>query len=329
MKVSFKVIRELACFAIFTASTVAALNSWAQTGNPVPEKPERVVLVNGQTVEITVVEAAEEKEQKEIKAKTMGLLNARDYDGLEKFSSDLRTSKKIWADGAWKLSHVYLGLVPNDNESSAAWDARIHALQTWVAARPESITARVALAFVEVAYAWNARGGGWADTVTSEGWRLFDQRLKEAVSILDDTKKLQAKCPVYWTVRMRAALGLSMEKEQFDALSADALRTWPDYGPIYSRRAIYLLPRWMGSPGEWEKDLANSADKTGGQQGDILYARVVWCIHQSFGMKNIFKETELSWPRVDRGFQDLEKLFPESLDTTSEHARLAVLAKDR
>jgi len=51
---------------------------------------------------------------------------------------------------------------------------------------------------------------------------------------------------------------------------------------------------------------------------------------QQTGMfTNIFNESNLSWPRIDRGFAAIEERFPDSLAAVSEHAHLAVLARDK
>lgn len=109
----------------------------------------------------------------------------------------------------------------------------------------------------------------------------------------------------------------------------DATHVWPDYNPHYNHRAFYLLPRWYGTEGEWESDLGKSADRTGGIQGDLLYARVVWHMHRTHSYTNIFKQCNISWPRVNRGFDIMEKQFPNSLAGKSEHAYLAFLAGDK
>ena len=123
-------------------------------------------------------------------------------------------------------------------------------------------------------------------------------------------------------------LGLGAERSQYDSTFEEATHAWPDYAHYYSRRAWYLMPRWYGTEGEWESDLAKSAERKGGGDGDLLYARAVWCMHQCRIFTNIFTECNLSWPRVDKGFLVMEKQFPKSLAAKSEHAYLAVLARD-
>ena len=42
---------------------------------------------------------------------------------------------------------------------------------------------------------------------------------------------------------------------------AKGLALNPDYTPIYSAKAEYLLPRWNGEPGDWESCVTPAADR--------------------------------------------------------------------
>lgn len=257
----------------------------------------------------------------------LGLLQIKEYDKLDALAAKLRLSREHFADGVWQLASVYDGLTPLNSESDMVWDDRIEAIGLWATARPESVTARVAWADVLVAYAWKARGGGEVETVTPQSWRLFFQRLSQAVTILKAARSLNEKCPVYWSVMMRAALGLQAKRLQFDGIFDEATKSEPDYATYYFRRAIYLLPRWYGREGEWESDLARSADKLGGENGDMLYAQVVWNLNQGYSGVP-FPDGNLSWKRVDSGFEVIEKHFPDALEARMERAYLACLAQN-
>jgi hypothetical protein len=277
---------------------------------------------------ITVVETLESKEIRSITNRAGAFFQAKDYDGLEAFTRKLRDSKECYDSGAWKVYFVYVGLEIPKEASDAEWTAHLAALHDWIDSRPDSITARVALANELVNYAWKGRGDGLADTVTDEGWQLFNERLNEAVEVLNKATPLKEQCPYWWTVKLETDLGLSTERSQYDATFEQATHVWPDYDPYYNHRAYYLLPRWNGTEGEWESDLEKSADRVGGPQGDLLYARVVWWMHRTHSFSNIFTECQISWPRVNRGFDVMEKQFPDSLAAKSEHAYLAIQARD-
>jgi hypothetical protein len=277
---------------------------------------------------VTVVETPEEEEINDISNQAAALLSAKDYDKLDELAKKYRDSRESYADGTWKLFNVYNGLNLSVKASDAEWTDHFSILRDWINARPNSITARVAMSQELVNFAWKARGGDYANTVSDENWKLFFQRLNEAVDVLNAAKILKEQCPYMWSVLLQAELGLQVDRSKYDATFNAATKAWPDYTPYYFRRVTYLMPRWNGTAGELENDLGKSADKIGGEDGDMLYAQVVWYAHQWFSSTNIFKEYNLSWNRVNTGLEIIEKHFPDSLAVKNEAARLAVLASD-
>lgn len=282
----------------------------------------------GLPFKVAVVETAEEKEIKEIQGQAKAFLAAKDYEKLDALARKLRDSKESYADGKWKLSHFYHAFDFSDEASDSDWEAHFAALRDWVKARPDSMTARVALADNLYSFAWKARGGDYADKVSRDSWKIFFQRLNEAVNVLTAAKGLKEQCPYWWSVLLRTELGLQTEKERYESSFSAAIKEWPDFTAFYYYRANYLLPRWNGEEGEWESDLQKSADKVGGDDGNVLYARVVWDMHQFVYSTNVFQEYKLSWERVNAGLDVIEKRFPNSLAVKNEGARLAVLARD-
>ncbi len=254
------------------------------------------------------------------------MLTAKDYNGLDALAKNFRDSKECYAGGYWKLYYVYDALKLSDDDPDTAWTARLEAIADWVRADPDSITARVAMADEMASFAWKARGLGGADEIPESHWKTFFQRLNETVLILNAAKHFKEKCPGWYAVMLEAEMGLQVDRSQHDATFHEAITTWPDYTQFYVSRAYYLLPRWYGAPGEWENDLEKSSDGIGGDDGDMLYARVVWSM-QDFST-NIFKEYHVSWNRVNTGYGAIEKHFPDSLATENRAAHLAVLADD-
>jgi hypothetical protein len=237
-----------------------------------------------------------------------------------------RESKACYANGIWKLNVFYTGLELADEEPEALWQNRLAALSAWMKAKPKSVTAGVAYAHFLTDYAWKARGSDYADTVAQEGWKLFAQRLEQAATVLRTVEGFDEQCPHRWTVTLRIALGLSAEKPVFERLLGEALRSEPGNIAYYFRQAIYLLPRWFGDDGEWEASLTKAADRIGGDDGDLVYARVVWLMHEySVARTNLFKECRISPLRVDKGFEILLKRFPDSLPAKSKGAYFACL----
>lgn len=270
----------------------------------------------------------EDKEMSAIMDRTHALFQARDFVKLDAFFKKLRDSKEQFANGSWKFRFAYGGICPAEDASATDWEVHLVRLQEWTNAMPQSVTARIALADAYASYAWKARGNKSASEVGQIGWMLFNERLTEASRVLIQARSLNERCPYMWSVMFRTELGLATDRKIFDANFKRALAAWPDYTAFYQGRASYLLPQWNGEKGEWEADLQKSADELGGEDGDMLYAREVWAMHQSKLFSNIFAEGNISWPRVNKGLEAIEKKFPASLQTQSEHAYLAALAED-
>jgi hypothetical protein len=253
--------------------------------------------------------------------------------GLERIANDLRKSRAQMADGTWHLLIFYRllcnewadkGVIPE-----AAWKKRQQALESWVKSMPTSISARVAMARFYKNYAWSARGMGGSDTVTEEGWRLFADRLNHAKQILDAAKQLDAKCPVWWDTMHYVALGQQWDAAAYDKLFNEAITFDPTFTYFYNNKAQFLLPRWYGNEGDWQKFAAQSADKIGGEAGDILYARIGWRIDQRGFEKCLPKTPGYSWPRMKKGMAAILKQFQGSKTARNELAFLSYQAKDR
>lgn len=275
--------------------------------------------------QIIVVETAERKDSLKIEAEAAAGLAAKNFTMLEELANQYRTSKSCYANGSWKLTSVYSGMFPRDDQSDAEWKTSLATLRDWVQASPDSITARVALADALVAYGWKARGDGLANTVTETGWKLLAERLTEAVQVLKQAEALHGKCPHSWTVLLRAATGLAVEKPQYESLFHKAISFEPDYTGYYCQMTRYLLSRWYGQLGDAAGFLQKAADKIGGEDGDLFYARVTWSLRGG----NVFVEDGLSWERADRGFQVLEKRFPDSLFVRNARAYIAVMGCEK
>jgi hypothetical protein len=274
---------------------------------------------------VVTVESEEDKEMSALTDQARTLFQARDFKKLETLFIKLRDSKEQFANGSWKLRFAYGGICPAEDSSETEWEIHFAKLQEWTNALPQSVAARVALADAFASYAWKAQGNGRGGEL---GRMFFTDGLTEASRVLVQARSLNERCPYMWSVMFRTELGISTDRKIFDANFKRAVAAWPDYMAFYQGRACYFLPRRNGEQGEWEADLEKSADQLGGDEGDLLYAREVWALHQSRVFSNIFAESNISWPRVNKGLEAIEKKFPASLQTLSEHAYLAALAED-
>lgn len=257
---------------------------------------------------------------------TRALYNNRKFDELEALAAKLRTEKARFGNGSWMIYVFYECQNCQGSEPESMWQLHEKIHNEWIAAKPQSITARVSYANFLVKYAWHARGSGYADSVTKPGWRMFEDRLEGALKVLDDAASLQEKCPVWARVRMTVALGQGWQPAEFERLFAAAKAAEPEFWSYDVARAYYLLPRWHGEEGDWEA-AADDEAKRPGSMGMEGYARVV--IGQSDFYRNVFSETKVSWPDTRKGLEILREKYPDSLQILSAYCMLACQKCDR
>ena len=253
------------------------------------------------------------------------LLRAAEFEKLDCIADSARDHKEMFPGGTWKLHAIYLGLEkPRVHATQKDWKAHIALLKQWIAARPQSITARVALAEAYVDYAWDARGHGYSDTVSETGWKLFNERAAQGRKTLTQASTLRQKCPEWYAAMQDVALAQGWKPSAKQALLDQAVKFEPDYFYYYRRYAVSILPQWDGEDGQLEKFLQSTADHIGGEAGDILYFQVAGLLVCC----QIDQKLKFSWPRIQRGFADLEKHRGAAPENWNRLARIAAIHQD-
>src|SRR5262249_6615418 len=128
-------------------------------------------------------------------------------------------------------------------------------------------------------YAWEARGSGFADTVTDESWELFRDRIQDAHDALEAADKTGTVDGEYYRMRIQVEKAHGGDKDVvYDGLEKGR-KLCPDYWEMYESAAEFLLPRWHGFPGEVE-ELANRLhEELGGEIGKLAFFRIAFTVH--------------------------------------------------
>jgi hypothetical protein len=225
----------------------------------------------------------------------LGLFNAGRYADLDTLAQQLQQQRSRFEGGAWRL-HVLFGTLSSPGSATAtdaAWKAQIAKLEQWAQSSPASPTPRIALAQTYLRFAWKARGHGYANTVTPEGWALFQGRVQSARSTLEQSAALAENSPHWYLEMQGVALDQQWDRAAFDALAERALAHEPGYYYFATSESNYLLPKWYGKSGDTERYAAQVADRIGGDEGDAVYFQIAAAI-------NCCKRTQapaLSWRR--------------------------------
>lgn len=255
------------------------------------------------------------------------LLKQERFSDLDCVADAARTAKTRFSGGGWKLRNLYIGLESPrpGHPTQEDWVQHLELIERWTRRNPQSITAPIALAEAYVAYAWDARGDGYANTVSDSGWALFGERIAKAKTILDSASTLATKCPDWYIAMQQVAQGQSWELPRATALFQQAVAFEPAYQYYYRTQATLLLPKWSGEEGDAASFAEESANRVGGETGDVLYFLIAEkivcaCEDAEFG--------HFSWPRLQNGFTALEKKYGTSLISVNSLALMAVNSND-
>ncbi len=264
----------------------------------------------------------------------LNMLRHEKWEDLDAFVSRERTSKSRFPGGGWGLHSTYIALADpptpeGNNATDAEWQAHAGRLLRWTIAKPDSITARVALAKFYLDYAWFARGPEYADLVSDDSMKVFDERLEKARDVLAAAFKLPSKCPEWYLLMMELARAQGWPLEEQKHVLETAMVFEPLYYYYYQDYAFTLQPRWYGQVGDSEKFADEVATRIGGKQGAMVYfeiAAFLSCDVCPYG-KSQFKQ--MSWERIQRGYAAEVEMYGQSSAKLNEFTRLAMLAEDR
>jgi hypothetical protein len=244
-----------------------------------------------------------EKDEAAFSTRVRTQLEQENFLVLDSVASAERAGRTRFAGGGWKLYAFYSAVETpkvKPPATEAEWADTLDRLKRWAAQRPESVTAQVALGYGYLNYAWQARGQGDAASVTPEGGRLMQERLKLAETEL---QRAEGKCPEWYYVMLQIGRLKGWEAEDLTAFLQRAITYEPEFYYSYQEVARGLMPKWRGKAGDVEKFVEDSANKAGGKAGDILYWQITQSIIGDHELGNIVQH--LSWSRAMLGYQAL------------------------
>lgn len=259
------------------------------------------------------------------------LLAQQDFARLEHKAELARTGQGRFPGGVWKLYAFYeaVSTPPTGKHATEAeWDQHLGTLKRWNNQYPMSTTARIALAQTYLEYGSRARGTGYADTVTEEGWAKLVISTTLAEATLKEAAALPNKCPYYYSAMLQVALHGGWSKSRTRALMEEAMRSDPGFYHNYRLYANYLQPKWYGDPGEVEAFAREIADHLGGDEGSFVYFEIGSLLGCGpCGNPPSFKN--MSWPRVKEGYAAMERMYGTNNLKMNRFAYMATAARDQ
>ena len=171
------------------------------------------------------------------------------YELLEGEIAVLIKEKRKETNGYSSVIAAYnrLTSLPGPTNSSAQW---VKQFETWAEQRPSSPIAQAALGIVLDKYAWEARGGGWANTIIDERGKLFAERLLAARQHLEKACALDSADPAAPTTLIGVVKGLGLDREEMETQFQRAIKADDTLLQPYVEKMTCLLPKWGGSAEE-------------------------------------------------------------------------------
>lgn len=171
--------------------------------------------------------------------------------------------------------------------------------------------------------AWNARGGGYANKVTQEGWTGFATNLALATKSLETAWKLDPNNAEIAAEMMRVELGEGKGIERLNLWFNRAMNVSSNYYRACETKLLYLDPKWYGSPQamlEFGRECVAS-EKWGGNVPLILMDA-----HRSLsryaadeGMTNYWRQPSV-WRDIKSSFDRFFALNPNAVGWHHDYA---------
>jgi hypothetical protein len=115
---------------------------------------------------------------------------------------------------------------------------------------PHTAARDVALAVLYEEWGWVARGGGYADTVSDQGWQLFDERCKKARDAAEAAWHEDPFDAAASDYMVRLSMDLQLGDDTMESWFQRAMLADPDDFQACDNKAFYLSPQWHNDPSD-------------------------------------------------------------------------------
>jgi hypothetical protein len=271
-----------------------------------------------------------EKEIVEFRKHSATLFLDRNFGELERISAEARRTRARFGNGGWKLYQFHDAITYQEGFhetrvfTTEEWKLNREINELWVRKYPGSITARISLMKYWIYSAWEARGDGRA--IKKGGEKDWIEGLVMAKKELDEGLKYQETSTMLWCAGMDIAAGQRWPWEQTLAFWEQGKKNEPEFQMLDFEMAGYLGIQWDVPTGEFEKFAEQEISRSDGLKEEG-YARVAENVRLRY--KNIFRETDMKWPIIKKGYEQMLKKYPHSRQLQSQFALLAGEALDR
>jgi len=179
-------------------------------------------------------------------------------------------------------------------------------------------------------YAWESRGTGYADSVTSQGWALYEKRLEVAEEALTKAWELNPRDERIARAMMTVELGQGKGRARMEQWFERAMALNTNYYDACWAKLYYLEPKWHGSRDamlEFAAECLNSK-KWGGHVPYVLvdaHEEIAKTLAPE-SRQDYWKRSEV-WADIHAVFEKFFRLNPQESGYHHNYARYAYRAE--
>jgi len=180
----------------------------------------------------------------------------------------------------------------------------------------------LARAKLGVASAWNARGTGYADSVTPEKWKVFNERLNAVKGHLDRAWKADPSDSRIATAMLDVAVGLSFDRAEMEKWFALSMKLNSNNYAACEKKLHYLKPQWFGSDEEMVNFGRQCVSNSWGGSVPLTlldaHRAIVAFLPQAQQLP--YWKQPVVWRDIDTAFKRFFELNPEAIDYRHNYA---------
>lgn len=244
--------------------------------------------------------------------KWRGMLSRGDFEGLESEWRDL--IQKPWVDDPvhWRVHQFYDAIRDMKADTGEDPDPLV---RVWIAARPDSAPAKVALAMLIHQRSWQVRG---MDGTLKERDRDEYERLVTSWHTTLASVRGAENDPRYWSEKIAAAGEAGADVAQ---LVTTALQHVAD-PQVALEGYNFFRPQWGGAPSDSRTFAERVATLTATAYRDGMYTWIAYQAKIALAPAD-FEKAGFDWERIQRGARDIIAMSPKWLPSYHRFAWLS------
>ena len=237
--------------------------------------------------------------------------------------------KTVPAVEAYEAASTYLGLMKGSADLYQQHYSNVEKsmFENW----PDAATTWLLKAEGYYAMGWQARGSGYGDSVSDEGWKTFSKDLTVAETAAKKAWSLDSTDTRIPTLMIQIDEGLQRDRQEMELWFSRAMQTDPNNFDACNHKLHYLYPQWYGSREEMvafgRECVANT--NWGGHVPLILTDahREYWLYIQDAEEKRNYWKNPDVWPDIQASFDRFFELNPEATSYYHNYAWYAYQAE--